>query len=202
MELGTGIFLSAVFLGTVALFVATKDRWNWKKIFLWPLAIIFGIGIVGGFIAYLYDAYEDRPAKITELWGISLNDSMADVKFKKGEPKERQDDNELWLYEGPYAVFFKNERVQSVAYFGPMYNAPTLKGFNHYDTLQEIETKLGPPSYISRSKDELQRAYSFDKFNILVHFKQGEMSLIGIYDPNVGGRFKFKEGPDELAKPD
>jgi len=38
MTLGLGIFLSLLFLGTIALFIATKDRWNWKKIILWPLA--------------------------------------------------------------------------------------------------------------------------------------------------------------------
>jgi hypothetical protein len=203
MELGTGIFLSAVFLGTVALFIATKDRWNWKKIFLWPLAIIVGIGIVGGIIVYLYDAYEDRPTKITELWGISLSDSPADVKFKKGEPKERID-QDIWIYrpyetiEGNYVVYFKNDRVRSVIYFGAMYNAPTLKGFSHYDTPQDVETKLGPPFHISRTKDELRRAYSFDNFNVVVHFAHGEMSAIGIYDPNAGA-FKFKEEPDETA---
>jgi membrane protein YdbS with pleckstrin-like domain len=69
MELGTGILLSAVFLGTVALFIATKDRWNWKKIFLWPLGVIVGLGVVGGSIAYLYQQYEDRPRKIHRAMG-------------------------------------------------------------------------------------------------------------------------------------
>ena len=103
MELGTGIFLSAVFLGTVGLFVATKDRWNWKKIFLWPLGVIVGLGIVGGSIAYLYRQHEDRPRKLTELWGVSLNDSTGDVKFKKGKPPWRMDDGDLWIY-GKYYV--------------------------------------------------------------------------------------------------
>ena len=34
MDVGTGIFLSAIFLGLIALFIGTKDRWKWKKIIL------------------------------------------------------------------------------------------------------------------------------------------------------------------------
>ena len=144
----------------VALFIATKDRWNWKKIFLWPLGIIVGLGVVGGSIAYLYQQYEDRPRKLTELWGVSLNDSAGDVKFKKGEPTRRLD-NDLWVYrpyetiEGDYVVYFKNDRVRSVMYFGPMYNGPSVFGVGHYDSPQELDAKLGPPSYVSRAKDEL-----------------------------------------------
>jgi len=205
MELGTGILLSAVFLGTVALFIATKDRWNWKKIFLWPLGVIVGLGVVGGSIAYLYQQYEDRPRKLTELWGVSLNDSAGDVKFKKGEPTQRLE-NGLWLYrpyetiEGDYVVYFKNDRVRSVMYFGPMHNGPSLHGVGRYDSLQELDEKLGPPSYVSRAKDELRRAYSYEKFNIVVQFSEGKMSALGIYDPNTGA-FKFKEESDGTAKP-
>ncbi len=34
MSIGTSIFLSVVLLSVVLLFITTKDRWNWKKIFL------------------------------------------------------------------------------------------------------------------------------------------------------------------------
>jgi len=37
MSVGTAIFFSAVLLAFVALYIATKDRWNWKKI-LWPFS--------------------------------------------------------------------------------------------------------------------------------------------------------------------
>lgn len=200
MELGTGVFLSAIFLGTVALFIATKDRWNWKKIFLWPLGVIVGLGVVGGSIAYLYEQYDDRPRKLTELWGISLNDSAGDVKFKKGAPQRRN--NDIWSYrrgayetsEGEYVVYFKNDRVRSVMYFGPMLYGPSLHGVWHNDSPQELDAKLGPPSYVSRAKDELSRLYSYEKFNIVVQFTEGEMTALGIYDPTMGA-FKFNEGP-------
>ena len=32
MNVGDSIFLSALILGAVGLYAATKDRWNWKKL--------------------------------------------------------------------------------------------------------------------------------------------------------------------------
>lgn len=200
MELGTGIFLSAIFLGTLALFIATKDRWNWKKILLWPLGIILGLALIGGSIGYAYQWYENRPKKLTELWGVSLNDTEADVKFKKGEPTKRYDDD-IWAYrpyatiEGDYVIYFKNSRVRAVIYFGSMLNAPSVHGVGNYDSVHELEANLGPPSYVSRSKDEIRRAYSFDKFNIVVHFEKGNISALGINDPALGP-FKYIEEAD------
>lgn len=197
MELGTGIFLSAIFLGTVALFIATKDRWNWKKILLWPLGVVVALAVVGGSIAYLYQKYEDRPRKLTELWGVSLGDAASEVKFKKGEPTTRLE-NDFWVYrpyqtmEGDYVVYFKDDRVRSIIYFGPMYNGPTVHGVGHYDSPLELDAKLGSPSYVSRSKDDLRRAYSYDQFNVVAHFEGGNMSALGIYD-SASGPFKFKE---------
>lgn len=202
MELGTGIFLSAIFLGTVALFIATKDRWNWKKILLWPFGTLVVIAIIGASIAYLYQWHEDRPRKLTELWGVAINDTYGDVKFKKGEPTQSVD-GDIWVYkayqtlDGNYVVYFKNDRVRSIIYFGPMYNGPLIPGVGHYDTLQELEARLGPPSYVSRSKDELSRAYSYEKFNIVIHFEEGKMSALGIYEPSMGP-FRFKEESEEL----
>ncbi|MHB1290796.1 MAG: hypothetical protein ACYCY5_01215 [Sulfuricella sp.] len=205
MELGTGIFLSTIFLGIVALFIATKDRWNWKKILLWPLGIIGAFAVIGGSIAYVYQQYEDRPRKLTALWDVSLNDTASDVKFKKGEPTTRLD-NDHWVYrpyqttEGDYVVYFKNDRVRSIIYFGPMYNGPSVHGVGHYDSSQELDAKLGPPSYVSRSKDELRRAYSYEKFNVVAHFEGGKISALGIYDP-ASGPFKFKEESEDVPKP-
>lgn len=85
MELGTGIFLSAVFLGIVALYIATKDRWNWKKILLWPLAVVVVLSSVGGIVAYAYKKYEERPKVQVEFNGIKLGDQFQDVVFRHGK---------------------------------------------------------------------------------------------------------------------
>lgn len=197
MELGTGVFLSAIFLGTVALFIATKDRWNWKKIFLWPVATVLGLSIIGGTAVYFYDQYQSRPVPQISLWGIALGSSPAEIKFAKGEPSERISED-TWRYllgsgneNGSYVVRFKNGKVRFIVYDGPTHYAPTIAGISPYSSLSNMENKLGAPSFVSRSKEELQRWYSFDKFNVIALFEKGEVVAFGIYDAQTGPmRFK------------
>lgn len=197
MELGTGVFLSAVFLGTVALFIATKDRWNWKKIFLWPVAAVLGLSVIGGTGVYFYDQYQSKPVPQTSLWGIALGASPAEIKFAKGEPSKRLSED-TWRYllgsddsNGSYVVRFKDEKVRFIVYDGPKLYAPTIAGISPYSSLNDMESKLGAPSFVSRSKEELQRWYSFDKFNVIALFEKGEVAAFGIFDANTGPmRFK------------
>jgi hypothetical protein len=85
MEVGTGIFLSAALLGAVALFIATKDRWNWKKILLWTGGILLVIPAIGGLATYTYMLYEDRPKLQTEFYGLKLGEKFQDVVFRHGK---------------------------------------------------------------------------------------------------------------------
>jgi hypothetical protein len=199
MELGTSVFLSAIFLGTVALFIATKDRWNWRRIFLWPVAAVLGLSIAGGTAVYIYDQYQSRPIPVpvpvpvpqTSLWDITLGTSPAQIKFEKGQPSEIKGNE--WLYllgreagDGGYVIGFKDWKVRLIIYYGTRSSAPTIAGVSPYSSLSEIENKLGAPSFVSRSKDELQRWYSFDKFNVGVLFEKGEVVALGIFDPEAG----------------
>lgn len=202
MDVGTGIFLSSLFLGAVGLFVATKDRWNWKKIFLWPLGIlvvILAIAYAGG---YAYDQYKTRsvpPEKQTSLWGISLQATPADVKFAKGEPSSKLDED-TWRYllsagdegNGSYIVRFKDGKVRFIIFDGPPLHAPAVSGVSPNSSLTEIEALLGKPSNVSHSKDELQRIYSFERFNFVAGFAKGQIYGLGIYDPTTGP-VKFNE---------
>lgn len=88
MELGTGVFLSAIFLGFVALFIATKDRWNWKKIALWQLGGLVALLAAGGVIAYGYTLYDEMPRVPRDFQGIQLGQKLDDVEFKRGKPKK------------------------------------------------------------------------------------------------------------------
>lgn len=108
MELGTGVFLSAVFLGTVALFIATKDRWNWKKIFLWPLAVVVVLSLVGGIVAYAYKQYEERPKVPSEFKGIQLGEKFQDAIFKHG--KAEREEAEVAEFFARYIVEHESEK--------------------------------------------------------------------------------------------
>lgn len=120
MTLGLGIFLSSLFFGTIALFIATKDRWNWKKIILSLLAIL----VVTLGLFYAYFLYQDMPKIENSFWEIPLNATKADVKFMKGKPSETKDD--VWRYikkdthgnwETIYIVQFDEDKVWSVSYY-------------------------------------------------------------------------------------
>lgn len=91
MELGTGVFLSAIFLGFVALFIATKDRWNWKKIALWQIGGLVALLVTGGVIAYGYTLYDERPRAPSEFQGIQLGQKLDDAEFKRGKAKKFSD---------------------------------------------------------------------------------------------------------------
>lgn len=63
MTVGTGIFLSAVFLGIVVLLIGTKDKWTWKALFLYPAIASFVLGLVIAAVAYLQDRESDKNRK-------------------------------------------------------------------------------------------------------------------------------------------
>src|SRR5439155_10687384 len=132
MSLGLAIFLSALFLGIIALFIATKDRWNWKKLILWPLGISFGLLIFGGIGVYVYSLIpyrpevQDKPKPMVQdtFWDISLNMSKADVKFIKGAPTKTEGED-LWIYEeqsyrgkSVYTISFKGEKTDFISFTG------------------------------------------------------------------------------------
>lgn len=199
MDLGTGIFLSAIFLGGVALYIATKDRWNWKKVILWPLGVVTALAVIGGLITYGYIKFEERPKKLTEFWGVSLSDTVTDVKFKKGRTVDQVFPDFFAHFPNgsssdgaTYFIKLNNDRVKAVLCSGNTYYCASLHGVNTYDSLSDVEKKLGSPSFVSRTNDELTRAYSFEKFNIVVEFSEGKMQALGIYDPAMG-HYEFSE---------
>ena len=184
MEVGTGIFLSSIFLGTVALFIFTKDRWNWKKIVSFP--IIFFVVCV--FVYFSYEKYESRPKKLDVMWGVSLGSTDSDVKFIKGNPSVIEDS--YWVYfldNDPhtvgYIVHFKDNRVRAVEFVGERFSIPTVNGINGYKELDEAEQILGAPTNISRSKDDLSRIYSFEQLGMYFKAEKGSIHSLGIYDP-------------------
>lgn len=184
MELGTGIFLSSLFLGTIPLFIFTKDRWNWKKIVFFPIVLV-AVCLVGYF---LYEKYESWPRKLDVMWGIPLGASMSDVKFMKGNPSIVEDS--YWVYfldkndhTNAYIVDFKDNRVRAIAFWGNGLSMPSLNGVNYYKALSDVDSILGPPSHVSRSKDDLSRLYSYETLSMYLRAEKGTITEIGIYDP-------------------
>lgn len=86
MEIGTGIFVSALLLAVVILYAVTKDRWAWRRIItrtaLVLLAIVLPITLVG--IGYYL--WPEKIGRQTEYAGIRLGISPAEIKYIKGYP--------------------------------------------------------------------------------------------------------------------
>jgi hypothetical protein len=192
-------------LGTIALFIATKDRWNWKKILLWPTLIIIlsSATIVTAYFAY--DRYKNLPKQITKFWDIPLDSNKSDIKFLKGSPIISSDGT-LWEYkideDNKYFILFSDEKIKMIGYYGDWLNSPEINGINFHDTPEIIQSKLGIPSYISTSDDEFSKTYSYDKYNTFVSFTQSKIYSFGAYNPSLG-HVKYKDEyngtePDKL----
>lgn len=196
MSLGLGIFLSAVFLGIIALFLATRDRWNWRKIVLRPICAVLVLSILGGIGFYVYN----RPKPQTSFWGISLDSTEADVKFTKGTSADS--DENLWVYNQTYSnsdreatvfVRFQDGKVKGVVFSGGgSYREPPLQGIRANDNLDKVIKKFGEPSDISRQQGELARIYSFSKYNVVFWLTANKVTMYGIYNPALGPT-RFRE---------
>ena len=79
MSVGSGLVLSALLLGLVILFVATKDRWRWGRIARWSIggpAVLFIVAALG---VWAYTAYTNRPSAPGAFFGLKAVASMDDV---------------------------------------------------------------------------------------------------------------------------
>lgn len=199
MELGTGVFLSALFLGTVFLYIATKDRWPWKKILLWPVLSLVVIAVIGGGGWYFYYEWTEAqpPDQQDEMSGIKLGATEADVKFAKGEPPDRR--GQIWIYPlgyegrgGRLAIKFLDGKVAWILIRGEKFHWPTIPRLSAYASQEQILKKLGSPSSVSRSKDETERIVCFQKYSLCFTFGQGEVKDIAVFDP-AKGAIRFSE---------
>ena len=201
--MGTGVFMAALLLSSVALFGITRDRWNWAKVakrigigaasLATALAVAyFSWGAIGHFV--------HRPKPLQEFDGIKLGASESDVKFLRGTPDITCADPSdskwrAWAYKlgskddirvGPYFVvsFMDPDgawsiRVTSIG--GTTAILPNLDQVNEFSSLESIESRFGPPSTVNPSDDQLSRDYMFRAYNLRVTFAQGSITDYGIY---------------------
>jgi hypothetical protein len=197
MTLGDGVFLSSILLSVVALFAVTKDRWNWRRIAKWGLLVpVAAILLLGGGV-YLHGRWTDRPVPQTKFGEIELTATPADVLFVKGEP-QLKDGPDRWVYNAgsgsaapdaaKYLVMFKDGRIRFVLYTAGAEQIvnPLLMGFDIGTAYDRVTERLGQPSSISISESQLDRMFSYEKYNTFFSFSQGKLVAYGIYQPKSG----------------
>lgn len=190
MTLGTGIFLSALFLGTIFLFHTTKDRWSWAKGGKRLGLLVLGLCVLGsGYWAY--DANKDKflPKKpYEEFWGVKLGASMEDVIFLKGEPTNQYDASEdrdaVFIYSatpGKWMIFFnKQGEAMLIVQYAQGYEYSKLYGIGFGASVQKVLDTLGEPDEIVVRDDGKMRHYLYKSLNTRYGLEQGKVVGLAI----------------------
>lgn len=187
MSLGEGVFAASVVLSITALFIATKDRWSWKKIILWPLAVILVLGL--GFWGWItVSSFKStRPTVHNTYWGVQLGDRQEDVLFKKGAPDKKGEgywwygsDNSEYRYQ---VVFGDDGAVDLIAYWGTTYMAEELDGRGRYDSLETLKETFGEPTGVATSQEGARRTFCFNDYHVFFSLTENKVDGYGIYQP-------------------
>jgi hypothetical protein len=191
MSVGTGIFLAGTLLALVAVYITTRDRWNWSKIILWPSGILLAVAAS----LYVYSLIPERPKIQKSFWDIPLDASESDVLFIKGNPTRKQGDD--WLYafldnenrnwKYIYRVYFKAGKVWSVSYFSAdsVDWREEIQGIRVGYGENSVREKFGAPSPSVASDDGLRRIYHYRDYNLIFELAQNKVTSLGIYNPEA-----------------
>ncbi len=187
MGLGAGILLSAMVIGLVLLYGQTRDRWRWKKVFLTALVVT----VIVACVAWAYSEYENRITAQSEFLSISLGSKVSDVRFIKGNPDMASMDGGVWIFndskkKAELLVLFRDTVVKAVLYIGDCFYCNQMFGLGIGASYEKVKEKVGEPTSVSISPDQLKRLASFEKWNVVFILKENKVINFGIYDPKLG----------------
>lgn len=188
MTIGTGIFLAALVLSLTYLFVATKDRWRWKRLIVGSIGALAAVVALAGGGLWGYNAWQDRVRPIDEINEIRLGMSKEDLVFFKGRPSKEVDGD--WIYQDQservaYTVSFKEGGVESIMAIGDRHYLPTFFGISSFSSTRDLERRLGPPDYVSASTDGTSRMLHYKALNLTFGYGRDQLEAVGV---RVGGR--------------
>src|SRR5215471_7408718 len=98
MSVGLGIFLGSVVIGSVLLYLNTRDTWNWRRIrarFLITIGILVGVVTLLSVGFFTYEKWDQRLKLVTRLEGISVGEKLSDVVFRLGTFVRLQPDKDV-----------------------------------------------------------------------------------------------------------
>jgi len=190
VDLGTGVFLGLTVVALVWLYVATRDRWKWRRVIGWSLGL--ALLPVVGFAGWLgYQTYIDaKPRRETSMWDLSPGMAASDVIFRKGEPSEKAEST--WYYKGSdyeptHVVSFADDRVKWIVALSPtdLGSLPTVQGISSYSSLEDIEKRFGKAESISVSADHTRRVLTYSSFGLVFWMKKNRVQALGVIDPEA-----------------
>jgi hypothetical protein len=197
MEIGTAIFLSALIISGVLLYVFSRDRIRWGRLFgRLALVLIATICLIGGGL-YGWYLWEGRRAAIHSLDGVSLGESESDVIFKKGKVQKTclmdgtknirliEFSQKLPTKEKVTMVETRDGVAKRIVLLGDL-GFSNLDGRNSVfetDTVDDVRKKWGQEDFI-RSIDESSRLYVYRDYNLAVGLKNNQVEAIIIFDPS------------------
>jgi hypothetical protein len=193
MTTGEGIFYGLVFIGFIWLYVATRDRWKWKRIAKWSLlALLLPIITGGAWLAYS-NYMENQPRYQSEFWGITPGALKSEIIFQKGLPS-KDDDESLSYSDADSTVAYdirmtesgKARSVLAIVDVNRSYALPSIQGIHSYSSLADIESKFGKAEHISSNKSGTRRLLNYLKYGIVVGMEQGKVTAVGVLDPKEG----------------
>ena len=187
MGLGAGILLAAMVIGLVLLYGQTRDRWRWKKVFLTTLVVTVIIACV----ALAYSEYENRITTQSAFLSIALGSKVSDVRFIKGNPDMASMDGGVWIFndsnkKAELLVLFRDKVVKAVLYIGECLYCNQMFSLGIGTSYEKVKEKLGEPTSVSISPDQLKRLASFEKWNVVFTLQENKIINFGVYDPKLG----------------
>lgn len=193
MSIGLSIFLASLIIGSVTLFIATRNSWNWKNIlkFLALGVIVFIVLIIIAFKFYTY--FSSKPEETNKFWGIPLHSNKSDIKFLKGNPiKENNGPIEsVWDYQDGvkgdyYSVDFHGDTLRFVMVQKGQEDYQSLQGITFYSTFQNILDKFGKHPLVFKTKNDLGRMILFKKYHVFFYLEKDHVQVYGMYNPKFG----------------
>ena len=173
MSIGTGIFLSALFLGCIVLYVKSENKAKWRKGILFSLAGLVAAGVILFVGSSVYDAFEDdtptspfpknTAERPTDMMGIRLGETLATLQFERGK---------FWNFKDSALV---TTQVNDKAI--KLHNGVTIEFPNDMsdDNIKHVLRK----KYFNEMDDE-KNIYITDT-NVIIHEKEGRAERLA-YD--------------------
>ncbi len=185
ITVGTGLFLSAVLLATVWLFLATQDRWNWARIARRTGAGFLILGLLGGSAIWItltdYIPVIKPLEKVNELNDIRIGMHKTDVEFLMGASTENTGLGEEYpVIDGHIFVAYDDDLlVRRIAAYTDNY----LLGIRRGTHLRVVIRKLGEPEVVSQSPlDPQVRIYAYPSRGVAFRIDKRKVRLLLVAD--------------------